>query len=233
MGFFFSIFELQFLKSKSEFYTQKNCVLQRANSNQYFSSKLDFVQKLGFCPSVFYEGAFQWDPKAKMHFFKTPFSIFRFLSLTSQTPQYWMTSNRITQITTGMVYFTFVYGIGATICNALLEWNIFPTYTVCLVDAVVEKELDNSVVLAFFVMPSLLMAYTTPIIDLVTFRLMKFWSNQSRQIPKGTLPNCTFLSYFDVGEVGIEQMKEPTKYVSNYILCTLMQDVSTRVGLIV
>ena len=102
-----------------------------------------------------------------------------------------MTSNRITQLTTGMVYFTFVYGIGATICNALLEWNIFPTYTVCLVEEVVEKELDNSVVLAFFVMPSLLMAYTTPIIDLVTFRLMKFWSNQSRQIPKGNLPNGT------------------------------------------
>ena len=136
-----------------------------------------------------------------MHFFKTHFSYFnvhsRFLSLTSQSPQYWMTSNRITQITTGMVYFTFVYGIGATICNALLEWNIFPTYTVCLVDAVVEQELDNSIVLAFFVMPSLLMAYTTPIIDLVTFRLMKFWSNQSRQIPKGTLPNWKFLGHFN------------------------------------
>ena len=117
--------------------------------------------------------------------------------MTSQSPQYWMTSNRITQITTGMVYFTFVYGIGATICNALLEWNIFPTYTVCLVEAVVEKELDNSIVLAFFVMPSLLMAYTTPIIDLVTFRLMKFWSNQSRQIPKGTLPNWKFLGHFN------------------------------------
>ena len=134
-------------------------------------------------------------------FFKTHFSYFnvhsRFLSLTSQSPQYWMTSNRITQITTGMVYFTFVYGIGATICNALLEWNIFPTYTVCLVEAVVEKELDNSIVLAFFVMPSLLMAYTTPIIDLVTFRLMKFWSNQSRQIPKGTLPNWKFLGHFN------------------------------------
>ena len=113
----------------------------------------------------------------------------RFLSLTSHTPQYWMSSHRITQITTGLVYLSFVYGIGATICNAVMEWNIFPTYTVCLAETEVIEELDNSVVLAFFVMPSVLMAYTTPIIDLVTFRLMKFWSNQSRQIPKGTLQN--------------------------------------------
>ena len=114
------------------------------------------------------------------------------MSMTSQTPQFWLTSHCVINLTTGMVGFTLVYGIGATICNAVFEWNIFPTYTVCLVESEVQQELDNSVVLAFFVMPSVLLAYTTPIIDLVTVRLMTSLANQSRQIPKGTLQHSTF-----------------------------------------
>ena len=96
-----------------------------------------------------------------------------------------MTSNRVNQITTGLVYFVIVYGISSVICNTLQGWNIFPTYTVCMLDPVIEQE-DNFVAMAFFVMPSALMANAAPIIDLVTFRLMKLWQN-SRQIPKGTL----------------------------------------------
>ena len=96
-----------------------------------------------------------------------------------------MTSNRVNQITTGLVYFVIVYGISVVICNTLQGWNIFPTYTVCMLDPVIEQE-DNFVAMAFFVMPSALMANAAPIIDLVTFRLMKLWQN-SRQIPKGTL----------------------------------------------
>ena len=107
-----------------------------------------------------------------------------------------MTSNRVNQITTGLVYFVIVYGISSVICNTLQGWNIFPTYTVCMLDPVIEQE-DNFVAMAFFVMPSALMANAAPIIDLVTFRLMKFWSNQSRQIPKGTLPNWKFLGHFN------------------------------------
>ena len=116
----------------------------------------------------------------------------RFMSMTSQTPQFWLTSHCVINLTTGMVGFSLVYGIGATICNAVFEWNIFPTYTVCLVESEVQQELDNSVALAFFVMPSVLLAYTTPIIDLVTVRLMTSLANQSRQIPKGTLQHSTF-----------------------------------------
>ena len=96
-----------------------------------------------------------------------------------------MTSNRVNQITTGLVYFVIVYGISSVICNTLQGWNIFPTYTVCMLDPVIEQE-DNFVAMAFFVMPSALMANAAPIIDLVTFRLMKLRQN-SRQIPKGTL----------------------------------------------
>jgi len=54
-----------------------------------------------------------------------------------------------------------------------------------MLDPVIEQE-DNFVAMAFFVMPSALMANAAPIIDLVTFRLMKLRQN-SRQIPKGTL----------------------------------------------
>ena len=114
----------------------------------------------------------------------------RFLSLTSKYPQFWLSSQRVTQITTGMVYFTVIYGIGSVVANCLLELDIFPTYTVCLLDTV-DENYDNSLVLAFYVMPSLLMAYTTPIIDLVTFRLMKYWADQSRQIPKGNMTLLT------------------------------------------
>ena len=100
------------------------------------------------------------------------------------TIQHWMTSTRIIRITSGFVYFAIVYGTMSAICNALLELDIFPTYTTCLMDSEMEN-LDNSFVLAFFVMPSMLMAYTTPIFDFVTFRLMKFWTYRSQQIPKG------------------------------------------------
>ena len=112
---------------------------------------------------------------------------FRFLALTSQNQvqlRYWMTSNRVKQITSGLVYFVILYGVGTVIFNTLQDWNIFPTYTVCMLDSITEVE-DNSVAMAFFVMPSGLMATIAPIIDLVTYRLMKLWQN-SQQIPKGT-----------------------------------------------
>ena len=126
------------------------------------------------------------------------------MSMTSHTPQYWLTSQGVLNLTTGMIGFTLVYGIGATICNAVFEWNIFPTYTVCLVESEVQQELDNSVVLAFFVMPSVLLAYTTPIVDLVTVRLMTSLANQSRQIPKGTLQYYNF-----------EQSRMKKKFISD------------------
>ena len=96
-----------------------------------------------------------------------------------------MTSKRVIQITSGLVYFVNVYGTGLVIGNSLLEWNIFPTYAVCIVDSVIEEK-DNSMAMVLFVMPSVIMANATPIIDLVNFRLMKLWQN-SQQIPKGTL----------------------------------------------
>ena len=94
-----------------------------------------------------------------------------------------MTSKRVIQITSGLVYFVNVYGTGLVIGNSLLEWNIFPTYAVCIVDSVIEEK-DNSMAMVLFVMPSVIMANATPIIDLVNFRLMKLWQN-SQQIPKG------------------------------------------------
>ena len=95
-----------------------------------------------------------------------------------------MTSNRVKQTTSGLVYFVILYGVGTVIFNTLQDWNIFPTYTVCMLDSIAEVK-DNSVAMAFFVMPSVLMATIAPIIDLVTYRLMKLWQN-SQHIPKGT-----------------------------------------------
>ena len=114
-------------------------------------------------------------------------TLYRFMSLTSKNQiriKHWMTSTRIIRITSGFVYFAIIYGVTTSIINALLELNIFPTYTICLMDSEVDN-IDNSLVLAFFVMPSVFMAYTTPIFDFVTFRLMKFWSHRSQQIPPG------------------------------------------------
>ena len=111
---------------------------------------------------------------------------FRFLGLTSQNQvqlRYWMTSKRVIQITSGLVYFVNVYGTVMVICNTLLEWNIFPTYAVCIVDSVIDEK-DNSMAMALFVMPSVILANATPIIDLVNFRLMKLWQNSQQ---KGTL----------------------------------------------
>ena len=125
--------------------------------------------------------------KSKKYKFILIGAYFRFLSLTSQNQlqlRYWMTSNRVTLITTGLVYSFVTFGICMVIFNTIFEWNIFPTYPVCLTESVAEQE-DNAFALAFFVMPCCLMAYTTPIIDLVTFRLMKFWANHSHQMPKG------------------------------------------------
>ena len=109
------------------------------------------------------------------------------MSLTSKNQiriKHWMTSTRIIRITSGFVYFAIIYGVTTSIINALWDLNIFPTYTICLMDSEVDN-IDNSLVLAFFVMPSVFMAYTTPIFDFVTFRLMKFWSHRSQQIPPG------------------------------------------------
>ena len=109
----------------------------------------------------------------------------RFLTLTSRNQigiQYWMTSTRIIRITSGLVCFTIFYGVTSVICNALFEWNIFPTYAACLMDS---DNMDNSLLLIFFVMPSVLMAFTIPIFDFVTFRFMKFLSDRSQQFPKG------------------------------------------------
>ena len=53
---------------------------------------------------------------------------------------------------------------------------------------------NNSMVLTFFVMPTVLMAYTAPILDFVSFRLIKLWANQSKHVPEGNK------SYFYIGE---------------------------------
>ena len=77
---------------------------------------------------------------------------FRFLALTSQNQvqlRYWMTSNRVKQTTSGLVYFVILYGVGTVIFNTLQDWNIFPTYTVCMLDSITEVE-DNFVAMAFF-----------------------------------------------------------------------------------
>ena len=119
-------------------------------------------------------------------YFVTP-SNYRLLSLTSQNQiqlMFWMTSRRVVRITAGFVVFIIAYAIIWISGNAILEGEVFPSYTVCLVDTEVEN-LDNSVVLAFFIMPVVLMAYTTLIFDFVTFRLMKSWSSQALQIPHG------------------------------------------------
>ena len=114
-------------------------------------------------------------------------TLYRFMSLTSKNQiriKHWMTSTRIIRITSGFVYFAIIYGVTTSIINALLDLNIFPTYTICLMDSEVDN-MDNSLLLIFFVMPSVLMAFTIPIFDFVTFRFMKFLSDRSQQFPKG------------------------------------------------
>ena len=111
----------------------------------------------------------------------------RFLSVTSKnqiTFQHWMKSTRIIRITSGFVTFGIAYCITSIICNALFKWNIFPIYTICLMDSDVDN-FNNSMVLTFFVMPTVLMAYTAPILDFVSFRLIKLWANQSKHVPEG------------------------------------------------
>lgn len=124
-----------------------------------------------------------------LHVFSIFSIICRLLSLTSQNQiqlMFWMTSRRVVRITAGFVVFIIAYAIIWISGNAILEGEVFPSYTVCMVDTEVEN-LDNSVVLAFFIMPVVLMAYTTLIFDFVTFRLMKSWSSQALQIPHGIL----------------------------------------------